>query len=149
MCMIIVASVITANEERKKTVLNFANEIHTENDAILSNVRIKVKQIFFAVLCVCLVFFLVYTEIRNLILPRHSVSRLSSSLIPKRIPCFLVVTCHRIPWIPFDSMLFVFFLLQHLLCVIIWVVLLNIYARYCCGCLFSAFHISYQCKECT
>lgn len=42
-----------------------------------------------------------------------------------------------------------FFLLQHLLCVIIWVVLLNIYARYCCGCLFSAFHISYQCKECT
>lgn len=100
----------------KKTVLNFANEIHTENDAILSNVRIKVKQIFFAVLCVCLVFFLVCTEIRNLILPRHSVSRLSSSLIPKRIPCFLVVTCHRIPWIPFDSMLFVFFAPAFALC---------------------------------
>lgn len=99
--------------------------------------------------CVCMVFFSRLHRNKKSFLLRHSVSRLSSSLIPKRIPCFLVVTCHRIPWIPFDSMLFVFFLLQHLLCVIIWVVLLNIYARYCCGCLFSAFHISYQCKECT
>lgn len=133
----------------KKTVLNFANEIHTQNDAILSNVRIKVKQIFFAVLCVCVwFFFLVCTEIRNLFscVTAYRVSvRLSfqrefrASLLLRAIGFrgYLLIRCCS------------FFLLQHLLCVIIWVVLLNIYARYCCGCLFSAFHISYQCKECT